>query len=161
VRINRLRTDNWLDVRLSTADVVELYTTAGDFIFAPIVVFGVQTSLAQIASIVAAVISVTSFIVSLVTAPKSPKQRGSGTSGSNTYSWDGMHTGVSPGNPVAVIYGYHRTPGQLLSMFIDVGDSGRRQQLNMLIGLGEGPISGINTVQINDIPVEQFEGVSV
>jgi len=74
------------------------------------------------------------------------------------YSWNPQTT-QQQGIPVPKIYGTMKMTGNIISAFIENIDD--QQYLNMLVCLGQGPVSRIYDVKINDQPVENFSGVFV
>ena len=104
------------------------------------------------------VYSITSFIISLFNQPSQPI---GGDGQSPTYTFEGIRTAVAPGGAVPVIYGQHIVGGQLLAMSIDVKSLGRLQQMNLLLGLGEGAITSVNCVRINNIALESIGSITV
>ena len=77
---------------------------------------------------------------------------------SPTYGWDGIRTIQEVGAPVKVVYGRHRTGGNIINQFITT--DGDKQYLNLLIGLCEGEINAVSDVLLNDNPIENFDGIS-
>ncbi len=153
VTLNNLPVQNWRELKPQYNDRVYMRLRPG---------FGlIEIPLAAaIAAIITAVISVVRLLMSIFMKPQSPKLRLPNSKDSQSYGWEGIRTGIEVGNVIPVIYGEHRHGGQLLSYYIDVADSGRRQQMAMLIGVGEGPITEIGSVHINGIPIDQL-GVEI
>lgn len=96
-------------------------------------------------------------------AVSAPRLSGFGSYGSGmdesspTYGWEGIRTIQEVGVPVKVIYGEHRTGGNILNQYVST--DGDLQYLNILIGVCEGEIDSISGVQINDNPVENFSDI--
>jgi len=79
--------------------------------------------------------------------------------GSPTYGWEGQRTIQEVGVPVKVIYGEHKTGGNIINQFIST--DGDKQYLNILIAVGEGEIESITSVKINDNPIANYSGIDV
>jgi len=109
--------------------------------------------------ILSAIASITQFIISMVASPAKPS-KGTGGRDSQVYSFDGIQTRLTPGNPIPVTYGQHFGGGQMLSAFVDVFDSGKKQQLSMLVGYGEGQVTDISCVRINDTPIGNIKNAT-
>ena len=99
-------------------------------------------------------------IVSLFMRPKTPKQQGDGR-GSGTYSFEGLRTTIAPGFPIRVVYGKHRQAGQLLMYYLTMLPDKSGLAMNMLLSMGEGPISAIEDVEINEIGVSMLDSVTM
>ncbi len=100
-------------------------------------------------------------IYSAFQKPKKPSfgtQGGAGAGSieesSPTYAWDGIRTIQEVGVPVGVIYGTHRVGGNIINQY--VWNDGAKEYLNLLIGLGEGEISSISDILINENPFANF-----
>ena len=106
------------------------------------------------------VFSAVTFVVSLFNQPNQPSLSGGGKKQSQTYGFEGIRTAITPGGVVPVIYGQDMVGGQLLGMSVDVKSAGRLQQMNLLLGLGEGPITSVNCVRINNIALESIGSVT-
>ena len=109
-----------------------------------------------IAMTAAAILSAVMFVVSLFNRPKTSS---GGRGDSPTYSFEGIHTLIVPGGVVPIVYGQHRVGGQLLSMAVDVSSSGLKQELSLLIGLGEGDITEVSCVRVNGVAIENISSV--
>lgn len=79
--------------------------------------------------------------------------------GSPTYGWDGVQTIQEVGVPVAVVYGEHRVGGNIINQFL--WEDGDKSYLNVLLALCEGEIESIEDIEINNNPVQNFDGVSI
>jgi len=120
-KLNSMVISNWQQLSPVKGDKLVLTVGPRGEIFAAIF-FAIQ--------VIAAVISVVQFAISLFTSPPSPKIRLGAASGSRespTFSFEGIKTSFVAGNPVAVIYGEHRGGGMILRRW------GRRE-LSMLLG---------------------------
>ena len=100
-------------------------------------------------------------IYSAFQKPKKPSfgtQGGAGAGSiedsSPTYAWDGIRTIQDVGVPVGVIYGTHRVGGNIINQY--VWNDGAKEYLNLLIGLGEGEISSISDILVNENPFANF-----
>ena len=92
------------------------------------------------ATVILTIASIAYTIYSYATAPSAPKT-GGGLNSSPTYGWDGLQMQVRQGVPVPIVYGEHLFGGNLIEAYISSDDD--KNYLNLLIGLGEGPIEGI------------------
>lgn len=145
--INGQRIENWVSLSPRKGDRVNLKIKPGPFLvpFIPIIIQALQ--------IISALASIVQFAMSLFAKPSTPHTSATRRKDSQTYTFDGIRTGYQAGNPVSPIYGQHRTGGQLLQMAVDVTSGGKRQELSMLIGLGEGVITDVSCVEINNIAI--------
>ena len=78
---------------------------------------------------------------------------------SPTYGWSGTGTLTGQGHPLAVTYGAMKSGGVLLSRHI-VSD-GQKQYLHLLYCAGEGELSDIRNIRINENPAENYKGVQI
>lgn len=78
---------------------------------------------------------------------------------SPTYGWEGIRTVQEVGIPVKIIYGEHRTGGNIINQYIFT--DGDKQYLNLLIGIGEGEIESISDIKINELPSANFDGIDL
>jgi len=79
--------------------------------------------------------------------------------GSPTYGWDGVQTIQEVGVPVAVVYGEHRVGGNIINQFL--WEDGDKHYLNVLLAVCEGEIESIENIELNNNPIDNFEGVAV
>ncbi len=79
--------------------------------------------------------------------------------GSPTYGWDGVQTIQEVGVPVAVVYGEHRVGGNIINQFL--WEDGDKHYLNVLLAVCEGEIESIESIELNNNPIDNFEGVAV
>jgi len=79
--------------------------------------------------------------------------------GSPTYGWDGVQTIQEVGVPVAVVYGEHRVGGNIINQFL--WEDGDKHYLNVLLAICEGEIESIESIELNNNPIDNFEGVAV
>jgi len=95
--------------------------------------------------------------------PKMPDfNLGGGTGmdeGSPTYGWDGVQTIQEVGVPVAVVYGEHRVGGNIINQFL--WEDGDKHYLNVLLAVCEGEIESIESLELNNNPIDNFESVAV
>jgi len=95
--------------------------------------------------------------------PKMPDfNLGGGTGmdeGSPTYGWDGVQTIQEVGVPVAVVYGEHRVGGNIINQFL--WEDGDKHYLNVLLAVCEGEIESIESIELNNNPIDNFESVAV
>ena len=78
--------------------------------------------------------------------------------GSSTYSWNGVSNSVGSGSPVPIIYGEHKTGGNVLNEYIS--QEGKESFYNVLLGLCEGEIEDISDIKINGNPVANYDGIT-
>ncbi len=98
-------------------------------------------------------------IVSKLTAPRIDMSNSMDQSQSQTYGWGGATTLTGQGHPLAITYGAMKTAGVLLSRHI-ISD-GARQYLHLLYCAGEGELSEIRNIRINENPIENYKDVQV
>jgi len=79
--------------------------------------------------------------------------------GSPTYGWDGVQTIQEVGVPVAVVYGEHRVGGNIINQFL--WEDGDKHYLNVLLAICEGEIESAESIELNNNPIDNFEGVTV
>jgi predicted phage tail protein len=77
--------------------------------------------------------------------------------GSPTYGWDGVRTIQEVGVPVAVVYGEHKVGGNIINQFIR--DDGDKHYLNVLLALCEGEIEAVDSIEVNNNPINNFDGI--
>ena len=78
---------------------------------------------------------------------------------SNTYGWGGARTIMAQGAALATTYGRMRTGGALMARHV-VSD-GEKQYLNLLFCAGQGELTKIEDVRINDNPIENYKDVEL
>ena len=172
VSLNGVRIDEWRELRPEKNDKVRIVLSPLDPISAFLGgvafggAFGATVTYGAVLSALVTVISVGQFVAGLFMTPKPPKLSVGGGADSPTYSFQGIQTTLTPGAPVPVIYGMHRVGGQLLSMATDVASLGGRDkhsthEFRLLLGIGEGPITDVNCVQINGILSDNFSEVTL
>lgn len=98
-------------------------------------------------------------IVSKLTAPRIDMSNSIDHSQSQTYGWGGVATLTGQGHPLAITYGAMKSGGVLLSRHI-ISD-GARQYLHLLYCAGEGELSEIRNIRINENPVGNYKDVQV
>ncbi len=98
-------------------------------------------------------------IISKLTAPRIDTSNSIDYSQSQTYGWGGVATLTGQGHPLAITYGAMKSGGVLLSRHI-ISD-GARQYLHLLYCAGEGELSEIRNIRINENPVENYKDVQV
>ncbi|WP_028449701.1 host specificity factor TipJ family phage tail protein [Chitinibacter tainanensis] len=117
------------------------------------------TSAAAISAAGAAIMAVGSMAVNaLIPAPK-PKldPMASSLTDSQTYGLDGPKNTSVEGVPFPVCYGSHRMAGNVIGVRVDNDGNTNNQYLYMLIAVGEGPISAISDLEINDLPITTYK----
>lgn len=95
-------------------------------------------------------------IVSRLNAPRIDR---SNTEQSPTYGWSGTGTLTGQGHPLAITYGAMKSGGVLLSRHV-VSD-GQRQYLSLLYCAGEGELSDIRNIRINENPAANYKDVQI
>ena len=124
VSINGARVDDWRSAYAGKNDKIKIILSPK---FEAIIGFFAAFSTAfKIISAIVTIFSIGQFVARLFMTPKPPKLNVGGVADSPTYSFEGIRTTLTPGNPVPVIYGMHRVGGQLLSMATDVASVGGR-----------------------------------
>ncbi len=104
-----------------------------------------------------------SYAIQASNKPKMPSFGSTGTDtfedSSPTYAWDGIRTLSDVSVPIPIIYGEHRCGGNIINQF--VWNDGEKNYLNILLGLCAGEIESIDSIKINDNPMENFYGVNI
>lgn len=158
VTVNGMEVSDWRDViPQGKGDKVRIAIAPKPFLFVPII-WGL--TLMNILSIISLIVSIVQFVASLFSSPPKPPSRGGDAADSQVYSFDGIKTQITPGRAIPVTYGQHMGGGQVLSAFVDVTQGGIRQELSMLVGYGEGPITNINCVRINDTAIADIQSAT-
>lgn len=78
---------------------------------------------------------------------------------SQTYTYSGPQTTSDVGGAIPIIYGRHGVSGNVINQY--VSHDGDKSYLNMLICLGQGEISGISDVMLNNNAIANYEDVEV
>ncbi|MGH8597287.1 MAG: hypothetical protein ACREXT_11580, partial [Gammaproteobacteria bacterium] len=78
---------------------------------------------------------------------------------SPTYGFAGIANSLRPGAPIGVVYGEHRVAGQIVTAFARAVDD--NDVLFLLIAVGEGQITSIADILINDQPVANYRNVEI
>ncbi|TSP13958.1 host specificity factor TipJ family phage tail protein [Cupriavidus campinensis] len=101
-------------------------------------------------------------LVNALLPPAKPPASATGGGGANSTSFgiDGAKNTSSENIAVPVCYGTHRMGGNIVNLYTLNVDS-QTQELYMLINAGEGPVYGIDGIEINEQPIENFKDVSV
>ena len=147
--INGTKTNDWKSLKPAKNDKVTLAVMPGDGVFATIF---------SVLSAISTLVSVVQFFISLFNPPKTPSIKRQGAD--PTYSFEGLRNPVTPGDAVQVQYGIHGQGGQLLMYYVDVM-SRRRQEMGMLVSLGEGPIEAIKDIEINDVRATNIGSITI
>lgn len=113
-----------------------------------------------IIAIISAVVSVTQLFIGLFSKPKSPKEE-SGPRDSPSFGFQGIRDTFAPGGVVPVNFGVHRLGGQVLMYRVEVAADRRGQEMAMLLSLGEGTVSSITCVKINNLFATDIESLSI
>lgn len=80
-------------------------------------------------------------------------------SASNTYGFSGITNGKRIGAPIPVVYGEHRTGGQLIGVSVQTKND--NDVLNILLALSDGHIEQIADIEINGQPIANYTGVEI
>lgn len=91
--------------------------------------------------------------------PSNVPTTSSDLAGSNTYGFGGIGNGTRIGAPIPVVYGEHRTGGQLIGVSVKTKDD--NDVLNIVLALSEGPIEQIADIEINGQPIANYAGVEI
>ncbi|MGH7260622.1 MAG: phage tail protein [Nitrospiraceae bacterium] len=78
---------------------------------------------------------------------------------SPTYGFGGIVNSLRPGAPIGVVYGEHRVAGQIVTAFARAVDD--NDVLYLLIAIGEGQITSIADILINDQSVANYRNVEI
>jgi len=120
-------------------------------------------TLAGISVAVGWALTILSLAYSIYSYCQKPKTPNFGTTGdgldegSPTYGWDGITNTQDVGVPIPVVYGEHRVGGNIINQFIRT--DGDKEYLNMLLALSEGEIESIDSIEINQNPSTNFDGI--
>lgn len=93
------------------------------------------------------------------TAGTGPTAAGSSVGTGPSYGVDGPKNTSLEGIAVPLCYGTFRMAGNVLNMFVE--NSGATQNLYMLLNAGEGPVTSLSDLRVNDQPISSFAGVEV
>lgn len=148
VQYNGAPIANWRDLCPAKNDKVRITVKPGDF--------GISEIILAI-TLLSSVISITQFIIGIFNKPKAPSVK---RKDNNVYGFEGIRTSYVPGDPIPVPYGQHRVGGQVLSLYVDLTNHGKKQEMNMMLGLGEGDITEVNCFRVNDIPIENISSAT-
>lgn len=122
----------------------------------------VVAAFTQYLAVTLAVISIGYSIYAYLNRPKAPNFGGSGEGNdenSPTYAWDGMVTTQDPSLPIAIVYGNHPVPGNIINQFIE--SDGDKSYLYTLLGLCEGEIEEVGDLYVNDQISSNYGGITV
>lgn len=90
-------------------------------------------------------------------APNAPTTS-SDLNSSPTYGFSGITNSTRIGAPIPVVYGAHRTGGQLIGQFVKTQND--NDVINILLALSEGEILSVAQIEINEQPFENYTGVT-
>ncbi len=152
-KLNGQTIADWRALRPGKSDKVT-------FFFLPKEIGSAIAAIISIAQIIAAVVSVTLFIVGLFNQPKSPKSE-RGPIESSTYGFEGLRNTFAPGNVIPVTYGVHRVAGQMLMFAVDVSADRKGQEMSLLISLGHGEVSCVTCVKINNVFATEIPSLTI
>ena len=124
--------------------------------FATLMISGTATTLAVIQ---AAVVIGGSMLINSLLAPDVPSlPTMAGIETSQSYSWAGAKTKSQIGNPIPVLYGTMRLPGNVINSAVDYIDA--NEYLRLQLALCNGPVNPITQadVLINGTLLQEFTG---
>lgn len=114
-----------------------------------------------VTAIVIGTILIASVAMQMLMKPKGANvpTTSSDLSGSNTYGFSGIENGTRIGAPIPVVYGKHRVGGQLITAMVKTESN--NDVLHLLYAMSEGEVVSIESVEINQQPIENYKGVSI
>lgn len=115
----------------------------------------------QAALLTAGIAFVGGLVINSLLPPAKPKLPTSDTSDFDTsqaYAWNPLTT-QQQGLVVSRFYGTHKLYGNIISAYIE--SDGSKQYMNALIDLGLGPYKRLYEFEVNDQPIENYQGVTV
>lgn len=86
-----------------------------------------------------------------------PKPNGGSSDSTTSYGVDGAKNTSLEGIPVPICYGGFEMGGNVLDLYVENVD--RTQNLYLLLNAGEGPVSSLTNIQINDQPIANYSQV--
>lgn len=93
-------------------------------------------------------------LINAAIPPSSATDGGQQLDDSTSYGVDGAKNVSKEGIPVPAVYGTYRVGGNIIGTYVENVDD--TQYVNMLINAGEGPIAGIEDVQLNDLSIDKY-----
>ena len=96
--------------------------------------------------------------LTIITGLITPQGR-DGFSSSPRYGFDNVRNTTNEGGPIPVIYGREMVAPAIISQMIE--PDGLDQRLKVLCLIGEGTISAITDIRLNDTPIDEFDGIQV
>ncbi|MFW6855395.1 host specificity factor TipJ family phage tail protein [Burkholderia gladioli] len=120
----------------------------------------IGVSVTTMGSMIAAGIMVAgSFLVNaLLPPPSASRQPVSSLANSTSYGYDGAKNTSNEGVATPLCYGAFQMAGNVIA--VSTQDDGNNQILYMLLNAGEGPVAGIDTVQINGRNIAEYSNAS-
>ncbi len=107
----------------------------------------------------AAVMFIGSALIGRFMGQKADTGNYSGERDDPSYSWGGVQTMEGQNNSMPLTYGVVKSGGQTISKFINVDDND--EYLNWLVAAGEGELTSIYDIRLNDNPYRNYSDVSV
>lgn len=92
-------------------------------------------------------------------SPANTPTTSSDLNSSPTYGFSGITNSTRIGAPIPVVYGLHRTGGQLIAAFVKTEND--NDVVNLLLALSEGEINSVSGVELNEQPVTNYRGVTM
>ena len=145
--VNGRRLDAWRDYHPAKGDSISFDIVPREGI-----------SLGLVLQIIMAVVAVAQFIVSLFAKPPKPQEQ---RHQSPTYSFEGMNDTYAPGEPIPVVYGKQRKGGHVLMYYLTMQPNKNGLAMAMLLSMGEGPIAGIDDIEINQLKASDLTSISI
>lgn len=117
---------------------------------------------AQALAVAGTILAGSMLVNAVLPGARPPNIAGSDYERSQTYSWTPT-TLQQQGSAIPHIYGKHRVYGNVIQGYIDSGEgiSTDKQKLNLLIGLGIGPVKAISNISINDQAASTYSGLII
>lgn len=75
-----------------------------------------------------------------------------------TYSWSGVTTMEGQNNAISITYGKVKSGGQTIGKYVSTTDN--KEYLNWLVSAGEGPLTSITDIRLNDNPISYYTGAT-
>lgn len=94
--------------------------------------------------------------LTIITGLVTPQGR-DGFQSSPRYGFDNIRNTTNEGGPIPVIYGREMVAPSIISQMIE--PDGLDQRLKILCLIGEGEISAITDIRLNDTPIDEFDGI--
>ena len=153
VMANGVFLDEWSTYEPGDADNLLIFLETG-------VITGAMIVQAVIYAIVAFAIStaLNYLLAALTSSAANPQDQGKTE---NIYGIAGLTNTTALGTPRLLCYGTYRVYGHIIGTRTDVSADGKQTEFGILYFMGDGPIEGLSDVQVNDVAVEQYVGITV